>query len=241
MTYEQISAKLSNLGVKPHGLPNAIGLWPNELECIVWCAGQADPKGSWVEIGCFCGATSVALALAKDNEGLVCVDLDFNPMFDVNVANARVGQRIQKIEDDSSCLHHHKIDAPVSFAFIDGYHSFKQVVRDFDGLAKYFEVGSVVAFHDVSPKMDDPSYRDKLMRQLDADDDRVDELLADKSENFLLDEAVCYLLQRNPEFEYLTIPVKKEIKHFAETGRRTWQRGKTSPFNAVCAIRKATP
>ena len=37
---------------------------------------------------------------------------------------------------------------------------------------------------------------------------------------------------------HLDIPVKKNIKHFAETGLTKWVKGTTSPFNAVAAIRR---
>ena len=86
---------------------------------------------------------------------------------------------------------------------------------------------ATVAFHDVSPDL-----KSNIHKEYD-----YDELFTNEDEDFRLDEAVTYILNNN-EFELIDIPVKKEIKHFKETELTSWVRGKTSPFNAIAAIRR---
>src|SRR5210317_702229 len=103
---EKIIEKFNTFGIQVHGLPNAIGLWPNEQECLVWAASQV-PNGDWLEIGSFCGGSAVLLCLTRKELNLgpkvISVDINFNPMFDLNVYNRGKFNNIhEKIECDSS-------------------------------------------------------------------------------------------------------------------------------------------
>jgi predicted O-methyltransferase YrrM len=87
---DNIIDEFDRFGILPHSLPNAIGMWPNEQECLVWCALQADPFYNWLEVGSFCGGSAILLALVKQKRGngkykLFSVGNNFNPLFDYNV------------------------------------------------------------------------------------------------------------------------------------------------------------
>ena len=226
--------KFRTFGILSHWMPNAIGLWPNEQECLLWLALNSDSSANWMEIGSFCGGSAVLLCSARRLVGgrpsVYSVDCDFGAygMFDNNVYHkGSFADLSKKIECDSNNLDEHYNGNPLSFVFIDGFHSFKQVVNDFNKVKPWLTKDAVVAFHDVSPD---------LKSNLDKEHD-YNELFANEDEDFRLDEAVTYILNNN-EFELIDIPVKKEIKHFKETELTSWVRGKTSPFNAIAAIRR---
>ena len=226
--------KFRTFDIISHWMPNAIGLWPNEQECILWLALNSDPKASWMEIGSFCGGSAVLLCSARrlvgNQPSVYSVDCDFDAhgMFDNNVYNkGGFADLSKKIECDSNNLDEHYNGDPLSFVFIDGFHSFKQVVNDFNKVKPWLTETATVAFHDVSPDL-----KSNIHKEYD-----YDELFTNEDEDFRLDEAVTYILNNN-EFELIDIPVKKEIKHFKETELTSWVRGKTSPFNAIAAIRR---
>tara|TARA_R100000808_G_scaffold5713_1_gene17225 strand:+ start:54868 stop:55590 length:723 start_codon:yes stop_codon:yes gene_type:complete len=227
--------KFRTFGIISHWMPNAIGLWPNEQECILWLSLNSDPKANWMEIGSFCGGSAVLLCLARRLVGgqpsVYSVDMDFEAygMFDNNVYNkGGFADLSKKIECDSSDLSSYYSGDPLSFVFIDGFHSFKQVVKDFETVKPWLTKDAIVAFHDISPDLES-----RVETEYD-----YEELFQREDEDFMLDEAVAYILQNNDDFQLMDIPVKKQIRHFEETGRRSWVRGKTSPFNAVGAIRR---
>jgi len=56
-----IMLQFDKLGILPHTKPNAIGLWPNEQECLVWSALQCNADQLWVEVGSFCGGSTILL------------------------------------------------------------------------------------------------------------------------------------------------------------------------------------
>jgi len=216
-------------------MPNAIGLWPNEQECLLWLVLNSDVESNWMEIGSFCGGSAGLMCLARqgvtgNKPAVYSVDCDFNKynMFDRNVYEmGGFSAMSKKIECDSNELEEHYNGEPLSFVFIDGFHSFKQVVNDFNKVKPWLTDDAIVAFHDVSPDLNknvSKSYN-------------YEELFNSSEEDFRLDEAVAYILDNN-DFELVDIPVKKQIGHFKETELKSWVRGKTSPFNALAAIRR---
>jgi len=238
-----IVRQFQTYGIRPHFMPNAIGLWPNEWECLLWCALNA-PEGKWIEIGAFCGGSTVLLAHARrkrygteDSAGVITVDKKFEPVFDRNVfRNGRFFDVVDKREIASDDLE--LGDVPVSFAFIDGFHSFRQVVNDFDIVFKNLVPGGIVAFHDVSPRMTEEdifefeAYCDKIAFNVEVNKAKW---YNSQEEDFRVDEAIVYLMDLNP-IRRIDIPVRREITHFKETGLTEWKRGTTSPFNALCAV-----
>lgn len=235
MYVEPINTLLENFdtfGINIHSLPNAIGMWENEQACFLWAALNA-PKGDFLEIGAFCGGSAVLLCLVQNylnlDNTVISVDIDFNEMFDFNVYNRGKFVNHKKIESDSSFVSKYLVN-PISLAFIDGYHSFSQVLKDFKQVKPFLTPDAYILFHDVSPYIYDEEYRRKILNEMD-----YNQLESDSSENFRLDEAVSYICQ---EYGYNIIkpPVHTDESHFEETGLNEWVRGTTSPFNSLVII-----
>ena len=232
------------LGILPHTMPNAIGMWPNEQLCLVWCALQADPAYDWWEIGSFCGGSTVLLGLAKKQgtcyTSVVAVDPAFNPMFDLNIKRAKLQDVVSKVKATSlDALNRN--DAPISFAFIDGWHSFKAVVSEFEIMRRCLTDDAIIAFHDVSPMVKDlnakPSGPEYIRDKMSYVKANWNTLISETEQDFRIDEAVIYICEKYG-YEVIEIPVQEHITHFQETGLKWWVRGKTSPYNAFVAIRK---
>ena len=237
---EPVVERFEMLGILPHTKPNAIGLWPNEQLCLVWCAMQCDPNQHWLEVGSFCGGSTILLGYAQDAlEGsgkILAVDLNFNPMFDLNLKRSKLTQ-VRKLAGDSLwVLNEIRLDKDISFAFLDGWHSFRNVVKEFEAIKHWLTDDAIIGFHDVSPKMytHDNNYINETNNQVLAN---YASFIEDESQNFLIDQAVAYLcVQYN--YEIIDIPVREKLSYFKETGLTGWVRGKTSPHNAFTAIRK---
>ncbi len=235
---DDVMEEFQLFNIKHHWMPNAIGMWPNECECFLWCAINA-PEGDWLEIGSFCGGSAVLLNLLGSHtyRTINCVDIKFSNVFYHNIHT--MGKFYETIlhECDSSDLRQHYEGDKISFAFIDGFHSYKQVLKDFIEIEPLLVKDSIVAFHDVSPNMWNDKYRTKLINDSYKYDATIHDW-NDDSEDFRLDEAVASIIDRSNQWEWLDIPVKNEETHFDETHLTEWVRGKTSPFTSLCAIRK---
>jgi len=48
---------------------------------------------------------------------------------------------------------------PVNLAFIDGFHSFRQIITDFMQLSPVLTDNAFILFHDTSPHIFDPNYK----------------------------------------------------------------------------------
>ena len=231
---DDVMERFKLFNIKHHWMPNAIGMWPNECECLLWCAIHAQ-DGDWVEIGSFCGGSAVLLNVLGNTTGKIhCVDIEFNNVFYHNVHSTGRFYDTVLHECDSSDLRRDYDDGPVSFALIDGFHSYQQVLWDFFELEPLLVEGAIIAFHDLSPKMWDQTCRLGLQvtnPQFDREHNRT-------GEDFRLDEAVSYILRTRPRWEWIDIPVKNKETHFDETHLTEWVRGKTSPFTSLGAIRK---
>jgi predicted O-methyltransferase YrrM len=219
----------------PHSNANGIGLWPKEQLTLTWLLGcGVDHSMDWVEVGTFCGGSAILLALARVeselSEKAKVFSIDPNPRLiaDVNFKTAKVDHKVsqQKFlsQDFLKFLSDAKShDYDIGFAFLDGFHSFKQVTLEFELLKKFLPEGGIVAFHDVPPDFHPGPY---VPREYGDNED------------FLIDDAINYILHNHPDWEFLPIPKGFQCNHFAETGRKTWVRGQTSPFNAIAAIQR---
>lgn len=246
-----ITRSFKRFGIKPHQLPNAIGMWPNEQECLLWCALNSNLEDNWMEIGSFCGGSAVLLCLARrltNNKpnSVYSVDCDFDKyqsiagtqsyvgnsamgMFDYNVYKKGAFQDLcRQVNCYSDDIQENYDDGNVSFLFIDGFHSFAQVVKDFETVKPFFSKDAIIAFHDVSPDI----------KKTVKEDIDFEPLFKSTKEDFFLDEAINYILKNNPDFYLLDIPAKRNVKHFKETRLTSWVRGTTSPFNSFAAIRR---
>jgi predicted O-methyltransferase YrrM len=219
-------------GILPHSVPNAIGMWPEEQEYLAYESLQTD-EGSFLEIGSFCGGSAVLLGmsllhLGRYNEKVYSIDVSFNRFFEFNIKRANLEELSVALQINSSELMNYYLGMrPISLALIDGFHSYKQILVDFEQVKPLLSNKAIVMFHDVSPLIYDENYR-KSCLNFTSDSDY---------EDFRVDEAICRILANNPDFQLKENPLL-ECKHFKETGLTEWVRGKTSPFNALCAIEK---
>lgn len=229
--------KFDTFGISIHQMPNAIGMWENEQECLLWLLLNSNPNQDWLEIGAFCGGSAVLMCLAKRIVGgtgkVISVDNDYKPIFNHNVYTRGKFQDIHvKITCDSSKLQQY-YSGEISVAFIDGYHSFSQVITDFKQLQPYLNKDSYIAFHDLSPYIHGEEYFEKKYKYAIRN---YDKLMNDSSQNFCLDEAVTIICKTHG-YKLVDIPVHDyEDEHPIETGLTEWVRGTTSPFNSFGAI-----
>lgn len=230
-----------SLDIKSHSYPNPIGMWPNEMECLVWSALNS-PQRDWLEIGSFYGGSACLLGLSRDEANLgptvFSCDIQFKPMVDINIINSEVGHLITKIECNSQSLGQreelegHKL----SLVFLDGHHAYNSVLQDVSAISKYLVDGAILGFHDVS----DRTYKEDANEYFEficPNKEEHQQLMSDFSENFRLDEAVATLLNTG-NYELVDIPVRRYELHQKETGLSEFVRGTTSPLNSFCAIRK---
>lgn len=248
-TVYDIVDKWELLGIQSHTLPNAVGMWREELEYFTYLLLDCQSDDDWVEIGAFCGGTACLMGLVKSmsphtgSGQIISVDINFNNMFDVNVSRLPPAAQsfIQKFEIDSSEFSKiycdqtpltsdgHKFPQ-ISFSLIDGFHSYEQVIKDFEQVEPFLSDGAIVTFHDVSPYIFDKNHREQCHQSAWTMEDGV--------EDFRLDEAICDILMDHQDFELLQRPSEFDAEHFQETGLTEWVRGKTSPFNSLVAIRR---
>jgi predicted O-methyltransferase YrrM len=231
--------KFDLLGILPHTKPNAIGMWPNEQECLLWAALQSQLDSAWVEVGSFCGGSTILLGLMKQHrQGTVtAIDAAFNPMFDLNIRRSGL-TNIVKVEDHSfAVLDNWSIHEPISFLFLDGYHSFKNVVTEFHLAQPHLLDDAIIAFHDCSPAMWNEQDPENIGDIASVALRNYDSLMESVEEDFYIDEAIAYIMVKYG-YEIIDIPIREPLAYHRETGLNEWVRGRTSPHNAFTAIRK---
>lgn len=237
---DDIIEEFDTFGINSHSLPNAIGLWPNEQECLVNAAVLSGKDDNWIEIGAFCGGSAILLGLTKKhlsaNGEITSIDNNFNQyhFYDYNVFGRGKFTNVRKLECDSTYFLNY-YNKPISFAFIDGYHSFKQALTDLQNVNKILKIGGIVCFHDVSPQC--YSSEDYLNEKFIEVNSNFDFYMNTNKEDFYLDEVVAYAVNKYG-FKLKNLEIRKEEKYFKETGLTEWKRGTTSPFNALVAIEK---
>ncbi len=262
--------------------PNAIGLWPEEQLSLLWLALNAT-AGNFLEIGSFCGGSAVLLNIARrvncDGPHTICVDRTFtgwNNAFQKNVF--RVGKFkdiCTTLEIDSADLQSHYkhqfAGQPITLAFIDGWHSFAAILRDFEQIEPFLVTGSFVVFHDVAKQ---PYSLETLGEFTDRALKYKEEWTAapldkwsgknlgvaeyhqsEAQQDFLLDEAVAYILHSNshkevryedgsvrcqehePIYELVSLPSDHyKCDHRDMAGE--YVHGRTSPYHGLVALRK---
>ena len=232
--------EFDRFGILPHTLPNAIGMWPNEQECLVWCALQANPFYNWLEVGSFCGGSAILLALSKKARNaywkLFSVDNNFNPLFDYNVyLRGKFEGVVEKLECHSQDILQH-YNEPLSFIFLDGWHSFSAIINEFELLQSLMTDDCIIGFHDVSPKMCTMDYR-YITKCYSQAQEQYSQLMNDSTQNFRLDEAIAFICGKYG-YQIMDIPVRNNETYFQETHLTEWVRGTTSPVNSFTAIQR---
>jgi cephalosporin hydroxylase len=211
------------------------------------------------------GGSAVLMCLAKRLLGgtgkITSVDIDFSSFqraFNRNV------YRIGKFQDIHTKMEMSSFDLPTRFnqlegigcppefslAFIDGWHSFKGVLTDFNAVDTYMKPGAIVLFHDTYPQpypegkileftRDMFKHYDEWMgEELPGDEkfsSQQEYYQAEKKQNFRIDEAVAFILEERP-YELINLPTIHGQTHFDRV--KEYTHGTTSPYPGIVAIRK---
>lgn len=153
----------------------ARGFMPDDEGLALYEAAR-DAIGPLVEIGSYCGKSSVYLGAAARSNGTVLFTIDHHrgseemqsdwEHHDVEVVDSRTGRMDslphfrQTIEDagledcviaivgDSPLVAQHWT-TPIGFLFIDGGHSADIAMRDYESWAPKLRAGGILAIHDV--------------------------------------------------------------------------------------------
>lgn len=252
----KVMNKFDTFGFVEHNYPNAIGMWKEEQASLVYTATLSDPNYNWIEIGSFMGGSAVLLCIARRLLGnkpkVVSVDIDFSGF---QGAFKRNVYRIGKFNDIHESIECSSFDLPsyynepLSLAFIDGWHSFKGVMTDFNHVNKLLVPGGIVLFHDTFPQPykdnDIDNFYKKCMENYEtlmsenlpsgkfSSSSKYHE--AEKQQNFMIDEAIAHILH-NLNFELVELPTINGQTHFDRV--KEYKHGTTSPYPGIVAIRK---
>ncbi len=138
-------------------LTNGLGIAMQEIYFLECLFAALHPRNVFV-IGNSAGWSSFALALINPAARIVAIDAGFdrNALEGLDFTNRVAGEEgldlraVQVVSPDgvAGVVGEH-MTGPIDFAFIDGYHSIEQVVRDFTALRPHADPACVYLFHDV--------------------------------------------------------------------------------------------
>jgi pimeloyl-ACP methyl ester carboxylesterase len=138
-------------------LTNGLGIAMQEVYFLECLFAALRPENIFI-IGNSAGWSSFALALLNPAARVVAIDAGFdrNALEGLEFTN-RVAREegldlraVQAVSPDGvAAVAAAHLKGPVDFAFIDGYHSAEQVVRDFTALRTIADPACVYLFHDV--------------------------------------------------------------------------------------------
>ncbi len=161
---------------------SATGFMPDDegeaLQAAARRAGRAVPHATFVEIGAWCGKSTLYLGAAAEETGAVLFSLDHHhgseenqpgwphhdptlvdpatgridtlPFWRRTVVDARIEASVVGLVGDSPTVAS-RWTTPLAFCFIDGGHGAEPAWADFDGWAPHVPVGRWLAIHDVFP------------------------------------------------------------------------------------------
>jgi len=152
-----------------------------EAECMYKLALEAGKKGPCLEIGSYCGKSSVYLGTACQENSTVLFSIDHHTgseeqqpgeeYFDPDLLDQETG-RIDTFKHFRKTIFDFNLDdtvipvvgrsapigriwkTPLSLLFIDGSHAYESVLSDYEIWAKNLIPGGYLLFHDIFP---DPS------------------------------------------------------------------------------------
>ena len=231
--YKLRQQKFAPLKFTIHQYPNAIGLWKNEQESLLWLALNANPNCDFMEIGSFCGGSAALLCIGKEfhNTDTKVYSVDRNFIlehrrdliaYDMFVKNMQQFPKTSiAIACESNDLKNHQPKNPISFAFIDGWHSFKGALLDFQTVLPWLSDDAYVAFHDTAQQ---PYTKEQLdahyIKALNNHDEWMKEQLPSWDEQtYNLDELIAYITH-NYNFEYIPNPMLDGTKNCLAAIRR---------------------
>ncbi len=138
--------------------------------------GARKPNGTWLEIGAYCGKSSIYLGAAAEQGSCLLYSLDHHhgseenqagwpyhdptlvdledgrlntlPHWQRNIAKARLEDSVVALVGESSIIAKH-FAQPLDLLFIDGGHGHDVAWRDFQLWARKITVGGFLIIHDV--------------------------------------------------------------------------------------------
>jgi predicted O-methyltransferase YrrM len=132
-------------------------------------AASADPECSIVEVGSYCGKSTVVFGLGLRQLGLVgarvySIDPHDGVISTVNGSTTRTAPTLDKFTNNMKLAGLTAVvepvvarstetawDRPIDFLFVDGLHDYEHVAEDFSHFAPCLKVGGLAAFHDCAP------------------------------------------------------------------------------------------
>jgi predicted O-methyltransferase YrrM len=148
------------------------------LHAAALAAGAAVPGAPWVEVGSYCGRSTIWLGDAAEQVGTVVFAIDHHRGSEENQAGWEhhdvevVDDRVDKMDTlpfFRRAIHDAELEhvvtavvgrspavaqhwsTPLAFLFIDGGHGDEPARADFDGWTPHVAVGGTLAIHDVFP------------------------------------------------------------------------------------------
>jgi predicted O-methyltransferase YrrM len=156
----------------------AIGFMPDSEGLALYAAAcQLAPDGVFVEIGTYCGKSTIYLGAAARHRGTLLFTVDHHrgseenqpgegyhdprlvdargrvdtlPEFRRTLAAAQLEDSVVGVVGDSAAVSAHW-DTPLSLLFIDGGHSQAAADADYDGWSPHLIEGGLLLIHDVFP------------------------------------------------------------------------------------------
>jgi hypothetical protein len=152
-----------------------------EADCLYKLALEAGKNGPCLEIGSYCGKSSVYLGMACKENSTVLFSIDHHggseeqqpgeEYFDLDLLDKEMG-KIDTLKHFRKTIADFELEdvvipvigrsaiiggvwkTPLSLIFIDGGHAYETVLSDYDIWAKYLIAGGYLLFHDI---FSDPS------------------------------------------------------------------------------------
>ena len=148
------------------------------LHAAALTAGHVHPHSAWVEVGSYCGRSTVWLGDAAERTGCTLFAVDHHrgseenqagwEHHDSSVVDARVG-KMDTLPFFRAAIHDADLESsvfavvgkspavaavwttPLGFLFIDGGHGEEPARLDYEGWARHVIPGGILAIHDVFP------------------------------------------------------------------------------------------
>jgi len=135
--------------------------WMGFEDCEVLHKYASKVKGTIVEIGCYAGRSTTLLALSSPKSEITTIDSMAMGNVEGELMENIKGLRVDFIRKHSSEAGAEWIQ-PIDLLFIDGDHSFKQVMEDIELFVPCVRSGSYVLFHDYNTECHGRGLRGEL-------------------------------------------------------------------------------
>ncbi len=154
------------------------GFMPADEAMALYQAALSCEPGTWLEIGTYCGKSTVYLGSAAQSVGAQLVTVDHHhgseenqpgwEWHDESLVDPATG-RLETLPSLRHTLHEAKLEdavtvvvgdtkqvarwweTPITFLFLDGNHTEAIAQHDYEAFARHLAVGGLMAVHDVFP------------------------------------------------------------------------------------------